>query len=581
VRDTDSDHPADDRALAGGRRTGLGIRQLLLAGAFVLIVATAVVVWQVTRDGAPADSVSARIGPAGGAISLGDVDVRFAPGTFADTETVRVSRTQHPGRRGEQFAQSVSDMYDVTATAALHRPAELRFKLDETAPTGPLGVASRERHGGGWELVSGHRVGRTLVAPAAHFTLFRAVRLPLPSLSDVERSFQRAMGTRTQRPNCSPDQQGVHVEVEDDDSEDPLIYACAKPVGGGSNAIVLAVVNNRAIAMDFEVPDGMRIASANGRGLEEAFWDAINKDWPTGGRLLPGGGRIVLTGRAPKEPIVFKPTNQALVTELLLVAATRGRSKGAAAGRELNGATHCFWTASERPTRHLWATVRDVWSGCANVMPVRYAQSVGTVLGAAQLVQAILDQYDVLRLRTTKVSVDVPKPARLPPVRNLKLRGPISESGLAPVTVGMSVPAAESLTGLHLLPGNPAVGNCTYFEPSPGMGGATEADYLPGASFMVTFTEGTDARITGVIARVDVDKPGYRTERGVGVGDSERFALYRYPEARVSQHEYFQAGHYLTIGRGDRQIVIETDGHRVTAIRAGRRPEVEYVEHCL
>ena len=44
-----------------------------------------------------------------------------------------------------------------------------------------------------------------------------------------------------------------------------------------------------------------------------------------------------------------------------------------------------------------------------------------------------------------------------------------------------------------------------------------------------------------------------------------------------------RAGHYLTVRTRDKKfaIVFETDGARVTEIRAGGVPSVEYVEGCL
>lgn len=48
-------------------------------------------------------------------------------------------------------------------------------------------------------------------------------------------------------------------------------------------------------------------------------------------------------------------------------------------------------------------------------------------------------------------------------------------------------------------------------------------------------------------------------------------------------HKYVQNGQYLIVtpsGGGGFRIVFETDGQQVTAIRAGRTPEVEWVERC-
>jgi hypothetical protein len=52
---------------------------------------------------------------------------------------------------------------------------------------------------------------------------------------------------------------------------------------------------------------------------------------------------------------------------------------------------------------------------------------------------------------------------------------------------------------------------------------------------------------------------------------------------KVEPHEYMAPeGHYvLVLGPdGKAQLVFETDGGKVVAYRAGRQPEVEWVEGC-
>lgn len=54
---------------------------------------------------------------------------------------------------------------------------------------------------------------------------------------------------------------------------------------------------------------------------------------------------------------------------------------------------------------------------------------------------------------------------------------------------------------------------------------------------------------------------------------------------RVTRHQYNPAGRYLEFVPRDRveagrRVIFETDGERVTYIRAGRLPEVRYIEGC-
>lgn len=171
------------------------------------------------------------------------------------------------------------------------------------------------------------------------------------------------------------------------------------------------------------------------------------------------------------------------------------------------------------------------------------------------------------------------------PTRPLRLEGPIDFASLAPARIGMSRADAEYATGLHFL-GTRILGGCGELRPSPGMGDATEADYLPGVSLMIVGPSGEGLLTRGRIARVDVFEPGYTTVGGLGVGSSEAEVLAEYgSHVTVSPHEYGD-GHYLTVTSPDPalsayRIVFETEEGRVTWVRAGRLPEVEYVEHCL
>lgn len=76
------------------------------------------------------------------------------------------------------------------------------------------------------------------------------------------------------------------------------------------------------------------------------------------------------------------------------------------------------------------------------------------------------------------------------------------------------------------------------------------------------------------------------TFKGAKIGDTEAQIKSLYPgQIQVTPHKYVQNGHYLTFipkDRSDRnyRLVFETDGKLVTEFRAGKLPEVEYVEGC-
>lgn len=148
-----------------------------------------------------------------------------------------------------------------------------------------------------------------------------------------------------------------------------------------------------------------------------------------------------------------------------------------------------------------------------------------------------------------------------------KPSGPVvSGEGFAGVKFGMKVAEAEQALGHKLKPlGGEA--NCSYVEPV----GAYD-----GIAFMV---------VDGVIARVDVQETDtVVTDTGAKVGDAESHVLELYKgRTAVQPHKYTgPEGHYVLVlgADGKAQIVFETDGKKVVSYRAGRQPEVEWVEGC-
>lgn len=141
----------------------------------------------------------------------------------------------------------------------------------------------------------------------------------------------------------------------------------------------------------------------------------------------------------------------------------------------------------------------------------------------------------------------------------------LSENGIGPVRVGMTV--AEAAAALGGGDTGPAARECAYV----GLSGLP-----PGVSLM---TEG------GRVVRVDVDdSSSVATTRGARVGWTEAQVLAAYPGARVEPHKY-EEGHYLVALPGApadtlHRIVFETARGVVTRFRGGVVPAVEYVEGC-
>lgn len=139
--------------------------------------------------------------------------------------------------------------------------------------------------------------------------------------------------------------------------------------------------------------------------------------------------------------------------------------------------------------------------------------------------------------------------------------------GVGPVRVGMTVAEADQALsgGLDSTTGLEA---CDYVRPKQGP---------EGVSLMVE---------NGRIVRVDVvDSARVSTVAGVLPGESEARVREAYPTVRVQPHKYDERGHYMIVIPGApadtlHRIVFETDGARVTSMRGGLFPAVEYVEGC-
>lgn len=146
-------------------------------------------------------------------------------------------------------------------------------------------------------------------------------------------------------------------------------------------------------------------------------------------------------------------------------------------------------------------------------------------------------------------------------------RNRVSAEGFSGVRVGMTVEEASKACGSRLSPVVPIADDersCYYVFPRGAVGPV---------SFMIV-----DERV----ARVDIDDPGPVTEADVGVGSPESEVLSAYAgRITVSPHKYTgPEGHYLTVEQGDFVLIFETDGTQVTSYRAGKLPEVAWVERC-
>ena len=143
--------------------------------------------------------------------------------------------------------------------------------------------------------------------------------------------------------------------------------------------------------------------------------------------------------------------------------------------------------------------------------------------------------------------------------------------GIGPVRIGMTRAEAESALGQSMALPFPVqgagAGSCTY---------GTFASLPDGIAFMLIGDE---------IARIDVLRGTVATPEGAWISNDEFAVAGLYGDrASLSPHKYVE-GHYLTVTSSDPaqdalRYVFETENGVVTRYRAGRLPEVEYVEGC-
>ena len=144
----------------------------------------------------------------------------------------------------------------------------------------------------------------------------------------------------------------------------------------------------------------------------------------------------------------------------------------------------------------------------------------------------------------------------------------LNEDGLGQIQIGMTLAEAVNMGLLNERPDMKSA--CDYVFPAVGAG-------IPfGVNVMV---------VKGKVARIDVDTGTVTTEDGAKIGDTEdRIKSIYGDELKVTPDKYIPGGHNLMV-MGDsasagKAIVFVTDGQRVTMFRAGRIPEVEWVEGC-
>ena len=171
---------------------------------------------------------------------------------------------------------------------------------------------------------------------------------------------------------------------------------------------------------------------------------------------------------------------------------------------------------------------------------------------------------------TVAVTTTTPSSTTLPPNPNISSSDTVTTGGLGPIRIGMNPQEANVAAGYGLQL-DFVDDSCSYLMAAP---------VLDNVGFMV---------FDGTIARVDIFPGSNITTRSgarIGMTEAQIKSLFG-DKIETSGHPYTALGKYLTFVPTDEQdknfrVIFETDENGiVTSYRAGRLPEVGWIEGCL
>lgn len=140
----------------------------------------------------------------------------------------------------------------------------------------------------------------------------------------------------------------------------------------------------------------------------------------------------------------------------------------------------------------------------------------------------------------------------------------LSAAGYGAIKFGAKLSDVEKLVSEHVAaPTDDDEAACRYVQ----------LKAYPEANFMVE---------QGVITRADVSAKA-KNNLNISVGTRLKNVRAKHPSAHIEPHHYDPSGHYVIFKSDDGKtaIAMEEGGGKITDIRGGLEPSVEYVEGCL
>ena len=148
----------------------------------------------------------------------------------------------------------------------------------------------------------------------------------------------------------------------------------------------------------------------------------------------------------------------------------------------------------------------------------------------------------------------------------------LAPTGLAQVKIGMTPDEAAKALGAALTPRGDRDEEACWYTHRADVEPRKDVDYMV---------------VDGKITRIDVFAPDIKTAAGLGVGASleELQTAYGGPRLKVLAHKYSEApqSYYVkwTDYNPSQGILFDVVENKVTSIRGGHIPEIDWVEGCL
>lgn len=525
--------------------------------------------------------------PAGGSHTFpSGVEVTFPPDAVAQATQVRadtVSGAELPAPQAVLPAPAGDGFELDLSGTALSAPVEVAVARPEDV-TGVAYLAALDESGTKWTAAG---VGQeepddpllrgAAVGPGRYGVLVWADGDVEAAMRPVLDSIFAGGASGATPPTCGDAPSDVNV---DPGGEGAALLTCMEKA---DNGYAMRARNARSYPVTIALPEGATAEAVAPGPLPPAAWQAVAAAVPANQVVIPPGSEaVVRLGAVGQGRTVQFGTSVDSLAYLAAVvdasfrvdrqaAGVLGESAGLDAAATGVDITTCVTAAqvtagaavdpatAARLGAEVPRCVNDALrrAGGDRLLTLRAAEAavtskVNAYVGTGeQVVQTFQTQSE--RTVTTEREAD-----KLSSDDKLRL------DGIGPIKVGMTVGQARDAAGVTLTSPVDDLGNgCGY----------SEVPSMKGVSFMV---------VDGEIVRVDVSA-GVSTEAGARVGMTPAQVRKIYGSRMTSEPHEYQAdsgGEYLEVRSGGHELLFETDGQKVTAMRSGFPDAVALVEGC-